>query len=262
MAKNTEVKNTEVTLKETPAVPMLLDMESDAGMGLENLSAKDFAIPFLGLLQSLSPQTQRGPNQIVGASAGDIFNPVNQKVIPGDQGMLVIPCAYQMKWVEWTPRESGGGFVRYHESEAVLDSCSRNDKNFDILPNGNSVIPTAYYYVLIVHPDGMTEKAILPMPRTQLKKARKWNSIIATLKVRGKAGLYTPPMFSHIYLLTTTLESNKVGTWFTWQVAVQGPITDANLYQEAKDFSKDIQTGTVKAAPPEADIPAAEETHM
>jgi len=88
---------------------------------------------------------------------------------------------------------------------------------------------------------------LISMKSTQLKISRKWNSMMSGIKLKGKAGLYTPASFSHIYKLKTTQMSNDKGTWFGWEVSKVGPITDASTYQQAKAFSESISKGAVKA---------------
>ena len=41
--------------------------------------------------------------------------------------------------------------------------------------------------------------------------------------------------------------SNDKGTWFGWRVNKIGPITDSQLYEQAKTFSENISAGNVKA---------------
>jgi len=88
---------------------------------------------------------------------------------------------------------------------------------------------------------------LISMKSTQLKISRKWNSMMSGIKLKGKNGLFTPASFSHIYRLKTTQMSNDKGTWFGWEVSKVGPITDQQLYQQAKSFSESISKGAVKA---------------
>ena len=51
--------------------------------------------------------------------------------------------------------------------------------------------------------DGSAETALITMKSTGLKTSRQWNSMISGIKLQGTNGKFTPPMFSHIYHLTT-----------------------------------------------------------
>ena len=229
--------------------------EDDAGVGFENMGVQDMALPFIAILQSGSPQVKRGEQKIEGAAEGDIFNTVTGQVHDGTEGIYVIPCAYKKAWVEWRPRDAGGGFVRQHDDEFIMAQTTKDDKNKDFLPNGNVVVPTAYHYVLIVDTltGGYTE-GVISMTSTQLKKSRKWNSTMAQLKLPKQDGtMFTPPMFSHVYHLTTIPEANDVGAWSGWKIDIHSQVPSIDWYNAAKKFSADVRKGIVKEAIPTVD---------
>jgi len=79
-----------------------------------------------------------------------------------------------------------------------------------------------------------------------LKKSRKWNSMMQSVKMQGKNGLFTPPMFSQVYRLTTAAESNDKGKWFGWEIERVGSVEDPNVYAAAKAFAEQINAGKVQ----------------
>ena len=88
-------------------------LEEEAGAGLENLSTEDMQIPFIRILQALSPQLNKQDSlYIKGAEQGDIFNTVSQQVFKSDEGVIVVPCFFEKKFLEFALRSSGGGFIR------------------------------------------------------------------------------------------------------------------------------------------------------
>jgi hypothetical protein len=87
---------------------------------------------------------------------------------------------------------------------------------------------------------------LIVLKSTQLKKSRKWNSMMMSAKMMGKNGPYTPPMFSQLYRITTQQESNDKGKWYGWEIERIGPIEDSNLYLSAKAFAQSISSGEVK----------------
>jgi len=97
----------------------------------------------------------------------------------------------------------------------------------------------------VLHDDGAAETALLAMKSTQLKKSRKWNSMISSLTMQGKNGPFTPPRFSHVYLLKTVLEENSKGSWHGWEMSRVGPVEDMATYQRAKEFAESITSGDV-----------------
>jgi len=72
------------------------------------------------------------------------------------------------------------------------------------------------------------------------------SGIDTSVKMQGKNGLFTPPMYSQIYLLTTVAESNDKGKWYGWEVERFGPVDNAGLYQNCKAFAQSVFSGDVK----------------
>ena len=73
-------------------------------------------------------------------------------------------------------------------------SQTKIDANYkDRLPNGNYVEKTASHFVLITNPTAAT--ALISMKSTQLKISRKWNSMMAGIKMKGKNGLFNAGIF-------------------------------------------------------------------
>jgi hypothetical protein len=232
-------------------LPIALDdLVGDAGMGLSNVRADDQAIPFLQLLQQLSPQCQkRGAAYVEGAEPGMIYNSVSGQVA---EELVVVPVAYLREIVEWRPREAGGGFVAKHPVDSpIVNSATKNDRGQDILPNGNLLANTAYHYVLVVKDDGTWEQAVVSMASTQLKKSRRWNSMMTSIKLRRKDGTpFTPPSFLFRYRLSTEMETRDGNSWFGWSIANIGQIQDSVLYGVAREYAVAVGEGVVRAVDP------------
>ena len=72
-----------------------------AGTGLEEAGADDYAIPFLRVLQSMSPQLKKSDGKYIqGAEEGMFFNTVTESIYDGTEGVSIIPCAYKKKYIE------------------------------------------------------------------------------------------------------------------------------------------------------------------
>ena len=85
---------------------------ADTGIGFEEVTVADVQIPFIRIIQALSPQLKKNdPAFIKGAGQGDIFNTVTQQFWDGEEGLLVLPVYFQLKFLEFVPRSQGGGFV-------------------------------------------------------------------------------------------------------------------------------------------------------
>lgn len=218
--------------------------EGDAHDGMDNISSEDVALPFLKVLSQLSPELE----SVEGAKAGMIYNTVTGEVYDGVAGIKVVPCHYERKYIEWTPRGQGSGApVAVHPatSDIMTKTFRKSGESKDYLENGNYIENSAQHYVLIVDDAGNASPALIVMKATQLKKSRKWNSMMMTLKLNGKNGPFTPPSYSHVYRLMTTKESNDKGSWYGWEVERVGPVEDATVYATAKSFSLSVKQGEV-----------------
>jgi hypothetical protein len=241
MAKN------EVAAKDAnTALALVSDFEQDANGGFESMGQEDFALPFLKLLTNTSPEV----GEVKGANPGFIMNTVTSELYDGKEGITVVPVAYVRQYIEWAPRGSGGSGAPVNIYPATSDILTRTHKepgdNKDYLDNGNYIENTANHYVMVINDNGVPEPALISMKSTQLKKSRKWNSMLMSTKLMGKGGPYTPPMYSHTYRLTTQAESNDKGKWYGWEIEKVGPIEDMNQYQAAKAFAAQVGAGEVK----------------
>jgi len=251
-----KTKKNEVAVEETASVPTTTEIANqfmdDAGIGFEDMTADDIAIPFLVILQSGSPQLKRGEGRIEGAEEGDIFNTVTGVFYKGNEGIYIVPCAYKKAFIEWTPREAGGGFVRQHNDANILNNTTKDDKGRDVLPNGNLIVTTAYHYATLIDTlSGDSTECVISMTSTQLKKSRKWNSVMSGLKLTNLKGeKFTPPMFSHVYKFTTNPESNELGAWSGWKIDIVSQIPTIELYNTAKGFATNVNRGLIKEAVP------------
>ncbi len=250
MATAKKEASTEVAVKPEMA-PTVLGTQflEDAGAGFEEAGATAYAIPFLQMLQSGSPQCKKSDGAYIsGAEEGKFFNTVTQELYDGGEGIVVIPCHFTNRFNEWKTRESGGGFVTEH-MVGTQPATTKDSKGRDIAENGNVIADTRNHYVLICNADGTLTPAILSLTSTQLKKSRQWMSKMQGFKIRKPDGSFdTAPMSSRKYRLTTVPESNDKGSWFGLKVELEGLVEDAAEYNEAAKFRQAIRSGTAKAA--------------
>ena len=227
------------------ALVLMSSFEEDAQSGFDGMNQEDFALPFLKLLTNTSPEI----GDVEGAVPGMIYNSVTGTLFDGKKGILVVPCAYVRQYIEWAPRGSGSGapIAIYPSTSDILSKTHREPgENRDYLDNGNYIENTANHYVMVLDDNGVPSPALIVLKSTQLKKSRKWNSMMMSIKMPGKNGLFTPPMYSQIYRLTTVKESNDKGQWFGWEVGHVGAIEDASVFQGAKTFATSVSSGDVK----------------
>jgi hypothetical protein len=144
------------------------------GTGLEETTVEDFAIPFIRVLQQMSPQLSKASGAYIeGASSGDLYNTVTNSVYDGSKGIILIPSAYTKKYIEWIPREKGGGLVNANHDISILSECKKDPESRRFFTKeGNEIVETAQFYVLVLDPE--PQQAVLAFTSTQLGVARKW----------------------------------------------------------------------------------------
>jgi len=242
------MSNQELAVRGNTAVA-LVDIAEDSGAGFEKATVDSYAIPFLALLQSGSPQCKRSDGAYIeGASEGMLLDTVTNEVIDVfKKPVKLVLVSYKEALVEWKLREAGGGFVQEHPV-IYKPALVRDEKNRDILPNGNQLVNTATFYILRVRDDGLTLPMSLTLTGTQRKKARKLMTQLQTGVIRdGK--LLRPAMYWRVWDATTVAESNDKGSWFGWNFKEAGyTLDDQVLYDAAKEFYKAISKGIVQEA--------------
>lgn len=238
----------------------VIDYAADAGAGVKDMTAADVALPFIVILQKGSPQVDVDhANHAEYADGdyetGDFFDTVTREKY---KELTVIDCGYLACYVEWKSRDSGGGFVAQHPlTTDLIKKTKRNEKNQDVLPNGNLLVNTHYHYCLLVKDDGYSQ-CVISMTSTQLKKSRRWNSLMLGSKVPGPNGPVQAPRFANMWKLTTVAEKNDQGNWRGWVIEPLGLVQDLALYNAARDFYKVIEQGLVRVMPPSQEQAAAE----
>jgi len=232
------------TKGDTKVATLNMDMfEQDAGAGLSNLGTEDLALPFLKVLSKQSDEL----DDIDGAKAGDILNTVTNTLYKGK--INVVPCAYQRRFIQWQPRGSGSGAPVgiYKPTDDMPETSRSSEDNKEYLTDGSGdyIEQTCQWYVKVVEEDGTASNALIAMKSTQLKKSRKWMSMIMSRQMTGKNGPFTPPMYSHVYSLSTHAEENSKGKWHGWEMSLDKQVGDINLYNSAKTFAESVDKGDV-----------------
>ena len=214
----------------------------DAGDGLDNLTPDDLLIPSLKLVQKGSPAVDPTDSTYTDSvKVGDIINSVTNESYDGDAGITVLPAAYRRIFLEYIPREAGGGLAGIHENPSILSQTHRDEMGRDILASGNYIQTTANHYVLLLNGEKY-DPVMIAMYSSQLKKSRRWNSIMAGQRVTSNGKSITPASYSHMYHLSTVPEKNSKGSWFGWRIELVGQVEDINLYRAAKEFARSIQS--------------------
>lgn len=250
-AKKKAVTKRQQTAAATTSDINIADIQADSGMGMEGTDKDSYAIPFLSVLQSNSPQlTENDGAYIEEARQGMLFNTVTQQLFSGKDGVDFVPCAFNRRFIRWAPRKQGGGFKGelLPEQVAKLRDCGEIKEHPD---NGRLYFPlddgaidedrcdlladTRSHFGLVLTEDG-PQRVLLALTSTQIKKSRMLMSMLDQIKVSTPNGKVTPPTFYNVVHINTVPESNDQGSWYGVKFTPNGFVTDNEVYQNGKAF--------------------------
>lgn len=252
-AKNLPAKTT----AKAGALALADRMRSEGESGFENTDRSDYSVPFLVILQKLSPQVNKHDAKFIkGAEVGDLYNSATQKIV---KSMRFIPVYYQRKIVEWIKRDDGGGFVGQHEPDSeIVKNATVDGPRMET--NGHDLIDTRYWYGICLYDDNTMDRAIIAMSKTQLKKSRNWLTQARGMKLTDSSGREFPaPLWSYSYSIESVHESNDQGDWEGFAIGDPKAIEDETIYNAAKEFRELAAAGSVKMAVPDEDAPVGDE---
>jgi|TARA_R110000796_G_scaffold71241_5_gene161613 hypothetical protein len=250
-------------VKEEKAVAVTVSsmFEEDAGKGMENMGQEDLALPFLKVLSGNDPVLDENDK----ARKGDIYNTVTGQLYKGSDGINVIPCAYQRRFIEWSPRGEGSGapinIFEPNQERPKTERSPDDNKEYVVGGTGSYIEETHQHFVVVQNEDGSAETALIAMKSTQLKKSRKWNSMMQSVQMQGANGPFTPPRYSHVYHIKTIKEENSKGSWHGWEMSRVKQVDSVGTYTQCKSFAESITAGDVvvkhsdESAETNSDIP-------
>lgn len=184
-----------------------------SAVGTEHLTRDDIRLPRLALAQGLSHQVQLGdPLFIKGLSVGEMFNDLTQEVYGQGPMEFFIVRADPPRWVEFYPRDEGGG---------VKDlNVPHGDPRTSFGEDGEKPIATQFYdYIIVLWPSKVL--VALSMKSASLKVARSLNGLVAIRNADLYAGKYT---------VQAAMEKNAKGTFAQYVVQNAGWVdTPENL---------------------------------
>lgn len=261
-------KSTALAAKTATAVAVA-GMDDDflaqfAGAGMEGADADSFAIPFLAVLQKTSPAADAdAPEYIEGARPGMFLETVSRTLMDGKEGIHIVPCAYKREFIRWGSDDSGEGYKGAYTPEQVVSMreagtvVELDNRLYFPLPDGSvsekkcdRLSDTRNHYVLVLDGEGGWTRALMSLSSTQIKKSKHLMSALSNVKLRGTAGMYTPPTFANAVSAKTVLEQNDKGSWhglaFSLADRALGLIT-RDIFDDAMAFCAEVRKGSVSA---------------
>jgi len=237
------------------------DWTQDAGAGMEGAGAESFAIPFLSVLQKISPQCDEADAKFIpDAKGGQLFNSVTSELFDGKTGVVFLPAAYQRRFLRWGPRSGeGAGFKGELMPEAVaamqesgelkeldgrwyfpLEDGTLSDKRCDRVADVRN-----HFGVLVNEATGACTQVLMTLGSTQIKKSKLLMSLLSGVRVKTPAGsMACPPTWANRVRVTTVPESNDKGSWYGVKFELEGFVTDREHYDAGKAFHEALAQGT------------------
>lgn len=255
MAKTTKA----VARAKSALPPIVLDFSADVGGGIEGTDRESYAIPFLRVVQKDSPVVRKNdPAYQKEAEVGMLYNTVTQTLYDGDAGLIVLPAAYQRRFIQWAPRSSGGGFKGEHLPEEIAERRASEDLIMRTDSEGKSFLgssdeknydkyaDTRSHFMIVYEPTGALTQVNMSLSSTQIKKSKQLMSMLAAVRIKVKGKTTTPPTWMNRVRVTTVFERNDQGSWYGLRFALEGFVTNAEAYDVAKNFHDTVLAGNVR----------------
>lgn len=178
--------------------------------GFEEMGLDTMAIPFIRIIQELSPQMRKNkPEYNPDAEEGMFVNTVSGRLYTSP--IKVIIGKFQRTFLEWGTTRGKLMGVHTPESVELRDDLMRNEKNQLVDPATGHTFQDCYsYYVLNV--EDMEEGiCIISCVSTNIKAAKKLNRNLMHTMLPNSSKRALP--YFMVWEVSTTDESNDEGEW-------------------------------------------------
>lgn len=221
------------------------DYGAHAGAGFEDQDASDISIPFLQILQALSPQLQKGNEKFIeGAEIGDIIDNVSNEVISGE--ILFVPALRFKQYVQWKKKDAGGGLVaRYDKGDPFVQECiqatGQSFGKLDVPGEKDHELIETVYVVGNMYRGSLEadpEPCILSFTSSKIKVFKKWNTAMNKAMVVVNGTKQKVPLFANVAALGTVSETNsKNQTYSNYAIKpANGDIKSSLLAPDSQAF--------------------------
>jgi hypothetical protein len=238
------------------ALALAAQFEDSAGAGLQHTDQDSFALPFLSILQSNSPQCTRGTAEYIkGAKAGDLFLSGNNTLFPFDEkeeacGVQLIFCNYKRRFLRWQSRDAGGQF----RGEVQVDALALMQRSGEVqeqdgrlfASNGDIFKDTRIHFVIVHDMDtGALHPAVVSLSATQVKKSKALLTQLQSYLMDGARGKFNPPTYAHLFDVKSVPESNDKGNWMGWSFE-RADFCEKEQFEVAKQFYTTTEEGLAR----------------
>jgi hypothetical protein len=206
---------------------MFENFEGDTG-GFEDMSGDTQSVPFIRMLQELSPQVRKTQDAYMeDAEVGMLLNTINNHLYKTPLRFVV--GKFERYYIEWRPNR--GGFAGVHSIESVekrIGDDLISDDGWKIVnpANGNEFMDTYVYYVIL--PDYLEDGVcIFSLSSSQLKEAKKLNRNLRSTMIPGTTQRALP--FFMVWNYEVMEMKNDKGEWVGPKFTLESFVTQEQL---------------------------------
>lgn len=222
---------------------MAYDPTKAAGIGMDQLD-DSASMPLINLIQQNSPQlNKKHEKYIENAEAGDMFFAPTGELLA--QPVKFTPTAFRTLYVEWVPKDQGGGLVAMHPLSIVDDPAyeqGRHSKYDEWL--GDNELKKTTYILGLIELDGELTEAMVALAVTGQRVSRKLQQDIRKFRYDGELKEIVPAVFARSWELSSEYEENAQGQGY-YNFKFSNP---AVLDFEADELLLSTAEGTAKRA--------------
>jgi len=254
--KKTTAKKNEVAVRDdVNTLPVAAGDYADfAGDGYDGQTSEDVAIPFINLLQAMSPEVQDDgvedarPGMLIDSVTGELYKEFE-----------FTPAFSQHVYVEWIPRDAGGGIVTTHGLDSdIVKAAKARSAQFGkyTTEDGNDLVETFYLFGIVSVDGSPRGMAVQAFTSTKIKayKAAMTRLRSYTLPLEDGRRI-SPPMFAHLLKVTTKQQKNTKGSFYVPSLvpAVENDVAKSLLptndirFQMAKECYELVKEGKATA---------------
>lgn len=229
----------EVTKREENAVVPAKDYGEYEGRGFQNQTQDDIAIPFINVLQSNSPQVEKGESHVEGAEAGMFYNTVTGDLY---EKIQLVAAITRHRVIEWTPRASGGGLLGFHTVNSdVVKRAKAESKQYGKYetPEGNDLVETFEVFGVLSIDDAPRDMVVVPFTGKKIKSYKAIMGRLNSFQIPTEDGRrISPPMFAHLIEITTVFDKNEKGSFYKTSIkpAVENDVEKSLLATDDPRF--------------------------
>tara|TARA_R100000963_G_C4642731_1_gene106416 strand:- start:488 stop:1309 length:822 start_codon:yes stop_codon:yes gene_type:complete len=250
---------------ETKVSTNVINLEDDAGQGLEQIKSSDLKVPYMKLLQSSSDETKKGSEKYIpNAEPGDLYIESTGQMFKGEDGVKAVQVFYANTWNEWSTREAPAESklpapivhtenIMHLTTKKGTKDILKSDQYRVIEDTGN------HFCILLDNKYNQVGRAIIPMAISKKKVSKFWNTCIQNQKLEKAdgSGSYTPATFGQIYNLGSKAEKSKAGDlYFNYSIEFDRIVNasspkEVEIYQAGKKSNEDFENWDMASSNPE-----------